>query len=292
MRYAIPDAVDTEATFISIEQPLDLSATMDSGQVFRWRWDGEWCWGVIGPHVYALRQVDGSLLFHTSAASMPEASGALHDFLRLDDDLEAICREMATDEPLAEAVARHRGLRLLRQDPWECLASFVCSAVSSITHISRNLQSVAEAYGETVSLDGRSFYSFPTPRRLAEAGEEALRGLGLGFHARYVAQIATLVAEGRLDLVALRQAPYDEAKAALTELPGVGEKIADCVLVFSLEKMEGFPIDRWVRRALEEWYGHQEKARYQELLSWAQEQWGQRAGYAQQYLFHHQRLMG
>ena len=292
MRHTLPNAVAGEATFISVEQSLDLSATLESGQVFRWRRDDEWCWGVIGQHAYALRQVDGGLLFHTSAASVPGARAALHDFLRLDDDLEVICREMATDKPLAKAVARHRGLRLLRQDPWECLASFVCSAVSGIPHISRNLQSVAEAYGDPVALDGRSFYRFPAPGRLAEAGEEALRGLGLGFHARYVAQIATLVAEVRLDLVALLQAPYDEAKAALTELPGVGEKIADCVLVFSLEKLEGFPIDRWVRRALEEWYGHHEKARYHELLSWAQERWGRRAGYAQQYLFQHRRLMG
>ena len=91
--------------------------------------------------------------------------------------------------------------------------------------------------------------------------------------------------------MALRLAPYREAKAALMELPGVGDKVSDCVLVFSLDKLEGFPIDRWVRRALEEWYGHREKAQYRELLEWAQERWGQRAGYAQQYLFHHLRLL-
>jgi len=220
------------------------------------------------------------------------AEAGLHGYLRLDDDLESVYGEVAADKPLAEAIARYRGLRLLRQDPWECLASFVCSSVSNIPHISRTLQAVAEAYGEPVALDGRWLYRFPEARRIAEAGEEALRGLGLGFKARYVAQTASMVVEGWVDLASLRQATYEQARATLMKLPGVGEKVADCVLLFSLEKLEGFPIDRWVRRALVEWYRLPEKARYGELLSWAQERWGRHAGYAQQYLYHHRRLMG
>lgn len=292
MGYCVPDPMVSEAAFLAVEQPLDLRATLESGQVFRWRRDEEWYWGVIGQHAYALRQVGGGLLFLSSAPSVAAAKAALHDYLRLDDDLKAICREMATDEQLAQAVAQHHGLRLLRQDPWECLVSFVCSSVSTIPNIGRTLQAVAEAYGEPVAVDGRRLYRFPDARRLARVGEGALRGLGLGFRARYVAQIAPLVAEGRLDLVALRQASYEQARAALVKLPGVGEKVADCVLLFSLDKPEAFPIDRWVRRALVEWYGHSEKARYGELRSWAQGRWGHYAGYAQQYLYHHRRLMG
>ncbi|MDO8750187.1 MAG: DNA glycosylase [Dehalococcoidia bacterium] len=292
---AVEDTVATVhvdgAAFMPIGQPLDLQATLESGQAFRWRRDQGWYWGVIGRHSYALYQVEGGLLFRTSAPSTAEALAELHALLRLDDDLEAICRDMAADKPLSEAVARHRGLRLLRQDPWECLASFICSSASNIPRISRNVNSVAEAYGEPVSLEGRRLWRFPGAERVAEAGEKALLGLGLGFRAGYLANTATRVAEGRVDLMALRLAPYSEAKAVLMELPGVGDKVADCVLVFSLDKLEGFPIDRWVRRALEEWYGHREKAQYRELLEWAQERWGQRAGYAQQYLFHHLRLL-
>ena len=278
--------------FMPVDQPLDLRATLESGQVFRWHRDGEWYRGMVGHHAYTLCQVDGGLMFRTSAPSIPGAVTDLHDFLRLDDDLETICHEMAVEKPLADAVAQHLGLRLLRQDPWECLASFVCSSVSNIPRISKNLQSVAAAYGEPVELDGSRLYRFPEPKRLAEAGEGALLSLGLGFRAGYLAQIAVRIAEGRLPLMALRQAPYDEAKKALMGLPGVGDKVADCVLTFSLDKLEGFPIDRWVRRALEDWYGHHQKARYGELLSWAQDRWGQRAGYVQQYLFHHRRLIG
>ena len=281
-----------ESEFLSVDQPLDLRATLESGQVFRWRWEGEWCWGLVGQHAYALSQVDGGLLFRSSAPSALVARAALYDFLRLDDDLEHLCREMASDEALAHAVAQHPGLRLLRQDPWECLASFVCSSVSNIPRISKNLNLVAEAYGDPVVLDSRCLYRFPNARRLAKVGEEALRGLGLGFRAGYLARIAPLAAYGELDLIGLRKAPYDEAKAALVKLPGIGDKVADCILVFSLDKLEGFPVDRWVRRALEDWYGHSEKARYKDLLGWAQQRWGKRAGYAQQYLYHHRRLMG
>lgn len=277
---------------MSLEQPLDLRATLESGQAFRWRWDGAWWWGVIGQHAFALRQVDGGLLFLTTALDEDGAKAGLHDYLRLDDDLLAVYREAASDARLAEAADRFRGLRLLRQDPWECLVSFVCSSASNIARIARNLHALVETYGDPVVLDGQRLYSFPGPARLAGAGEKALLSLGLGFRAAYVAQIASRVAGGEVDLLALRQASYREAKAALMGLRGVGEKVADCVLVFSLDKLEGFPIDRWVRRALVEWYGHGEKARYRDLLAWAQARWGRHAGYAQQYLFHHRRLMG
>ena len=278
--------------FLAIDQPLDLRATIDSGQVFRWRWDGEWCYGVIGQHAYAMRQADGGLLVRSSAPSEREASSSIADFLRLDDDLEGMLRDLADDPPLAEAVERWRGLRILRQDPWECLVGFICSQVSNIPRISRNMASVAEAYGERVALNGSVLYRFPSAERLASVGEEGLLGLGLGFRARYLAKIAERVDEGEVDLMALRRAPYDEAKASLIQMKGIGDKVADCVLLFSLDKLEGFPIDRWVLRALADWYGHDERARYRDLLSWAQERWGNRAGYVQQYLFHHRRFMG
>lgn len=292
MATTIPAVRADGSAFLPANQPLELQATLESGQVFRWRRDGDWWWGMVGQHAYALNMVYGRLLFRTSALSTAEALTELHAFLRLDDDLEAIYRDVMVDKPLAEAVVRYRGLRLLRQEPWECLASFVCSSASNIPRISRNLHSVAEAYGEPLTLGGRRLYRFPEAGRLAEAGEKALLSLGLGFRAGYLAKIARLVGDGSLDLMALRLAPYREAKALLMELPGVGEKVADCVLAFSLDKLEGFPIDRWVRRALEDWYACSEKTRYRDLLSWAQERWGQRAAYVQQYLFHHRRLMG
>lgn len=273
-----------------LDQPLELKSTLESGQAFRWQQDGEWWWGVVGRHAYALRQVDGGLDVRSSSRSMSAAVTELHDFLRLDDDLDAVYQRLAVDQPLAKAVERYRGMRILRQEPWECLASFLCTPTSNISRISANLKSVAETYGETLTLDGHRLYRFPGASRLAEAGEKGLRGLGLGFHGKFLAQAAKVVADGQLDLMALRSASYQEAKTALLELPGVGDKVADCVLLFSLEKLDGFPVDRWVRRALVDWYGHPEKAKYRDLLEWAQTKWGSDAGYVQQYLFHHRRL--
>ncbi|MBI4197694.1 MAG: DNA-3-methyladenine glycosylase 2 family protein [Chloroflexi bacterium] len=280
------------AFFLPVSGPLDLKATLEGGQVFRWEQADGWYWGVIGAHGYALRQGEGGLLVRASVESEAEGREALAGFLRLDDDFDGICRLMGRDQRLREALARYPGLRLLRQEPWECLVSFMCSQVSNIPRISQNLRAIAQTYGEAVEVDGRRLYRFPGPERLTEAGAEGLRRLGLGFRAEYVALAAREAAEGRLDLMALREAPYQEAKERLMALKGVGEKVADCALAFSLEKLEAFPLDRWVRRALAEWYGQGEKVRYGEALAWAQARWGGRCGYVQQYLFHYRRMVG
>ena len=116
------------------------------------------------------------------------------------------------------------------------------------------MESMADAFGEPRSLHGRVRCTFPSAQKIAEAGEGALRELGLGFRAKYLARAAIRVAEGELDLEEVRSLPYWEARARLTDLYGIGAKIADCVLVFSLDKLEAFPIDRWVSRAVQEWY--------------------------------------
>jgi len=145
--------------------------------------------------------------------------------------------------------------------------------------------------GRALCLDGHTRYSFPTPERLAEAGEQLLRTLGLGFRAPYVANAARTVASGDLDLEALRYAPYQDAKERLMDLPGIGPKIADCVLLHSLDKLEAFPIDVWVRRAMAEWYFQGRKPPPDRVMwEWAQEYFGPYAGYAELYLFHGRRM--
>lgn len=278
-------------SFLKIDQPLNLKTTLESGQVFRWRSDGEWHIGMINKHAYALRQEQDGLKFRTSNPSISEAITNLRNFLRLDDDLNAIYEKISEEKPLAEAIFHHKGLRLLRQDPWECLASFVCSSVSNIRRISSNLQSIAKYCGELIKFDGHCLYSFPNPKILAEAGEKPLLDLGLGFRARYLAQISNLIAAEKISLMSLRDTSYQQAKDSLIWFPGIGNKVADCVLVFSLNKLEGFPIDRWVRRALEDWYDLNPKTKYEDVAYWARERWGENAGYVQQYLFHHRRLM-
>ena len=153
------------------------------------------------------------------------------------------------------------------------------------------MNAIAKSYGLPLTLDKHVDYSFPTPTALACAGETELRKLKLGFRAKYVAKAAERVASGEIELEPLRHVEYEEAKRLLMSFPGVGDKVADCVLLFSLDKLSSCPIDRWVRRAIEEWYLDGEKLNYKSIRDWCLETWGEYAGYAQQYLFQHKRLM-
>ena len=271
---------------------LDLAATLESGQAFRWRPTGDGYCGVLDGNVVLVAPAAGGLEV-SSALALPEVVWPrLADYFRLEDDLPGIRRAVDVDACIRAALDRYPGLRLLRQDPWECLVAFICSATSNILRISAMVEGMAQAYGESVSLGAVTRHTFPGPERLAEAGEERLRALGLGFRARYVASVARMVVGGELDLTELRCLPYEEAHRALLGVPGVGDKVADCVSLLALDKLEAFPIDRWVHRALEEWYGLPERRPYRELRAWAAEHFGRYAGYAQLYLFHARRLAG
>ena len=283
----MPDALAT--THVAVDQPLDLPLTLESGQSFRWHEDGGVWSGFIEGRLLTLERDDFGLRVAFDAASQPDAERAVRDYFRLDDDLPAIYAQLCEDERLAAAVRRHWGLRILRQDPWECLIAFICSQNSNIPRIAGMQETLANTLGGTASLGALTRRAFPTPDALAAAGEARLRELGLGYRARYVAGTAEAVAAGGLDLPALRGAPYEDAKAALIALPGVGEKVADCVLLFALDQLDAAPIDRWVRRALEDWYLSGRRLSYRDLWAWTREAFGPYAGYAQQYLFFRRR---
>jgi N-glycosylase/DNA lyase len=276
---------------LDIEGPFDLAASLESGQAHRWRKEDQWYSGVVRGNFIKIRQTQRGVEF--CSEPWPEVSmvPVLQNYFRLDDDLKAIYQEIMQDQRVADMVARYPGLRVLRQEPWECLIAFICSANSNIPRIHQVMEKMADHFGNPISLNGEVRHGFPTPAQLAEAGEAELRRLGLGFRAPYVDKATRLVLEKSLDLDALIKMPYDEAKARLMECSGIGPKIADCILVFSLEKMEAFPIDVWVRRALAEWYFAGEKTPTNRVLEeWAHGYFGRYGGYAQQYLFHGRRL--
>ena len=282
-------------------QPLDLEASLLGGQAHRWRREGEWYGGVLKGNLVLMRQDNGLVEFQSGPANPESMVPKLRDYLRLDDDLGEIYADITQDANVDAQVKRYPGLRVLRQDPWECLVAYICSANSNIETIHRNMEGLSDEFGEPVTIyhpdsleNGTAKVrrnTFPRPVDLAEAGEMELRRLKLGFRAPYVHAASVAVLEGRLDLHHLVQAPYAEAKGELMALKGIGEKIADCIALMSLEKMEAFPIDVWVRRALADWYFPGEKTPTNRvLLEWAQGYFGRYAGYANQYLFHGRRL--
>ena len=277
--------------FLETDQPFDLTSSLESGQAHRWRREEDWYASVVRGNFIRVRQAGGRLEFHSEPWPEESVVPLLQSYFRLDDDLAAIYAEISRDQRVAAMVRRYPGLRLLRLEPWECVVSFICSANSNIPRIHQVVEKLADSYGTPITMNGQVRHAFPNPAQLAQAGEGELRRLGLGFRAPYVANAAQLVAKGRLDLDALIGMPYPEAKDRLMECPGIGSKIADCIAVFSLEKLEAFPIDVWLRRALGEWYfAGQKRPTDRVLLEWAQNHFGRYGGYSQQYLFHGRRL--
>lgn len=274
---------------MDLDSPFDLGLSLLCGQAFRWRptGDGGYRGVVEGTVVDIWQREEGTLRWEAGPRSL--SSEQVSSYFRLDDDLETI-REAIADPAVDAAFTRYKGLRLLRQDPWETLISFVLSQVSNVPRISRTVESLAMHYGDHLG-DGVSA-SFPRPEQLAQADENALRLLGLGYRAPHIVHISNAVNDGRVFIEPLRFEGYSEARERLMELPGVGPKVADCALLFSLDHLEAFPVDRWVIRAVEEWYNVGPGMSQEALANWARERFGPFAGYAGQYLFHARRVGG
>lgn len=267
----------------------DLAATLDSGQAFRWKpQDAAWT-GVIGHHWVRLTRTSDGIL--AEAPADPGDWRWLEDYLQSDVDLQTILDQLPGDPPLREAIRQHPGLRLLRQDPWECLASFILSSTKQIRHIKQIVETLCSRHGTAVTTPAgtATAFAFPAAARIASLDEPALRSVGMGFRAPYLLEAARRVSSGRLDLVGLKRCPLPEARAALMNLPGVGRKIADCVLLFALGFTEAFPVDVWVMRTLQSAWFPDRKMILRELVSFSEQHFGPYGGYAQQYLFHHAR---
>ena len=280
----------------------DLAATLDSGQVFRWRrsTDGlsarsnSWT-GVVGKNCVRLTQTRDGIHAETSGPATDWQW--LRDYLQTGVDLAAVLGTFPDDEPMRAAVAACRGLRVLRQDPWECLASFILSSTKQIVQIRQIVALLCERFGEPITRPSDTFsppggargaiFSFPTPRRLATATEAELRACKMGFRAPHLLTAARQIAEGKFDLERPRRLPLAEARAELMKLRGVGGKIADCVLLFAYGFDCAFPVDVWVERALRKLYFPRRRMTAKRLRHFGATHFGPHAGYAQQYLFHY-----
>ena len=271
----------------------DLAATLDSGQVFRWQRDAAGAWtGVLGENFLRLTQTPAGIQA-VSAAPVGDWN-FLREFLQTDTNLRAIQKTFPDDEPMRAAVAACRGLCLLRQEPWECLASFILSSTKQIVQIRQIVSLLCERFGEpveTISAGAKPprAFTFPAPEKIADATEAGLRECKMGFRAPGLLAAAQQIAGGKMDLAKIRALDYAAARAELMTLRGVGAKIADCVLLFAYGFDTAFPVDVWIERALQELYFPQRRARRKRLLHFAATHFGPHAGYAQQYLFHYMR---
>jgi N-glycosylase/DNA lyase len=268
----------------------DLAATLNSGQAFRWhQHHGAWT-GVIGSHWVRLEARDDSLIAQT-ARPVTDWTWLAH-YLQTGLDLASVLATFPDDAPLRTAVAACRGLRLLRQDPWECLASFILSSTKQIVQIRQIIRHLCECFGQPIAVpEGHApVHAFPSPARLAAASEAELRHCKMGFRAPYLRETARLIAAGEFDLARLHAMSLSDARAELMILPGVGRKIADCALLFSFGFPAAFPVDVWVMRALRQLYFPRRHPGRLRLQRFTETHFGPHAGYAQQYLFHYMRV--
>jgi N-glycosylase/DNA lyase len=277
----------TTTTFLV--RDYDLAATLTSGQAFRWCQHAQSWLGMIGTRWVRLHSTKSSITAETAA---PVSDWTwLVDYLQLELDLGEVLRTFPDDEPMQKAVAACPGLRLLRQDPWECLASFILSSTKQIVQIRQIVSLLCERFGKPVAVPPgcTPAWAFPTPVRLADASEAELRACKMGFRAPYLLAAARKLSSGHFDLDALRGLPVVPARDKLTGLAGVGRKIADCVLLFAYGCQSAFPLDVWVLKGLRQLYFPRRRVKLPQLHRFAATHFGPNAGYAQQYLFHYMR---
>jgi N-glycosylase/DNA lyase len=283
---------------LRLNVPFDLDFSLCCGQVFRWKKIGDWWYSVIGEKVLKIRQCGVELEF------VNVSSDFVTHYFGLNDNLEQISCCVAKDDYIRQALSRFEGLRIVRQLPWECLISFICATYKSIAAIELMLRKLSMKYGEKKTFDGSTFYTFPSVEKLGFASENGLQECGLGYRAKYVQATAKKIHDEKINLDSFRNLPYLEARKKLIEFPGVGLKVADCVLLFSLEKMEAFPVDVWIKRVILNHYASQlpeplvkklsshnslTNGEYEKVNAFGRSYFGQYAGYAQEYLFHYER---
>jgi len=262
---------------------FNLAITLASGQVFHWIPQGAGYAGAIDMTPAYVEQ-KGDRLFTTAEPAL------VARYFALDHPLAEIYGSFPTDPVMAAALEHCRGLRIIRQPAWECLATFITSSMKQVAHIAQISHTLRARYGQPLPGPGRPF-GYPSPARLAALQEEELRACALGYRARTLLKTARMIASGEVDLEATRSLPDDKARMELCRLAGVGEKVANCVLLFAYERVQAFPIDVWIDRVLRENYfsGKRKKVTARSVRDFSQKYFGEFGGYAQQYLFHHAR---
>lgn len=262
---------------------IDFDATFFSGQCFRWKKMDGFYIGVVEQKIIFIKPQDVNT-FDIYNCSPDEFKNSIYWYLDLDKDYDEILKKLSShDEILKKAVEKYRGMRLLNQEPFECMISFIISQNNNIKRIQLLIERLCQTFGKKITYKGYTSWAFPSVESLFGRSADELKLLGLGYRAEYVKDAVEKVKSGVIDFEQLTKLELHEARQILKTVKGIGDKVADCILLYSLQKYNVFPIDVWVKRVLKEYYGFETKDQVKDFIN----SFGDLAGYAQLFLFHY-----
>ena len=264
-------------------QKINVENSINSGQVFLWKKNKVFWYGVNGNDVLRVDEKGNTNSYHNYNV----------DFFRKKDNLDKIIKSISKDKTVKIAVKKFQGLRILRQDPFQCLISFIVSSNSNIPKIKSNIENISKKFGKKIKFQNQEFFLFPDPKKLAKASINEITSCGVGYRAKFIKEAAKIIDKKVIDFDYLKKCDYQDAKENICQIPGVGNKVADCVLLFSLDKLEAVPLDRWIIRILEKYYSKKfemntktiTEKQYNILHKKIVNHFGPFAGYSQQFLF-------
>jgi len=262
---------------------IDIDNSINSGQVFLWEKCGSDWYGINGQDILKINK----------NAVIKSIQNSKTDFFRKKDNMQEIIKSISKDKTVKEAIKQYEGLRIFKQDPFQCMISFIISSNSNIQKIKNSLEKITKKFGVKVEIQNKEFFLFPKPEKLANASIEEIKKCGVGYRAPFIKQAAEMIFSKKIDLEYLEKLDYKEAKKNICLIPGVGNKVADCILLFSLNKLEAFPLDTWMIKILEKYYSNEFKIetktitqkQYEILHEKIVNYFGPYCGYAQQFLF-------
>jgi len=262
---------------------IDVDNSINSGQVFLWEKHGSDWYGVDGQDILKINK----------NGVIKSIRNLKTDFFRKNDSIEEIIKSISKDKTVKKAVKEYEGLRLFRQDPFQCLISFIISSNSNIQKIKSSLEKITKKFGKKVKIQNKEFFLFPEPEKMAKATIDEIKSCGVGYRAPFIKEAAKMVILKKIDFEYLKKCDYHEAKKNICLVPGIGNKVADCIMLFSLNKLESFPLDTWMIKILEKYYSKEFKIetktitqkQYELLHEKIVNYFGPYCGYAQQYLF-------
>ncbi len=287
---------------LTLDSKFNPEISINSGQMFLWeKYKNSW-YGTYGNYILKFSMLDNKIEFY----SAPKFDNWGHFIFRLDDNIQGIFSNFSDDIILSKLLKKYTGLRLIRQDPHQCMISFACSSNTNISMIRTMLKNLSMKFGTKKEIDNKIFFTFPRMKNLHDASINELCACSVGYRAKTIKSIAEKIVTGALTIDELYHCKYNDAIKILTSIYGIGNKIADCILLFSLEKTEAFPIDVWIGRAIFMYYKRlfdnrkvtfmspNKKLSYKQysiLSEVMRNHFGKYGGYAQQYLFYHIRNM-